>query len=133
MLAVHLRVDMAVANQNTGPPAVIEIVELDSPSEPGRNPSQADCTCDVVKCIVAAVEKDCWRVVAKVGLHNILIAIVRVVARGGAHTRLHGALFALCTTGRFADFAKTTALLVPLDKICIPTTRTLSYPPPTIA
>ena len=108
---------MAVANQNTGPPAVIEIVELHSPSEPGRNPSQADCTCDVVKCIVAAVEKDCWRIVAKVGLHNILIAIVRVVARGGAHTRLHGALFAVCNTGRFADFGKSTVVIVVVEKI----------------
>src|SRR5260370_41651767 len=104
ILAVHLWLDMSIGNQNAGPPAAVEIVELDSPSQPTRNPSKAGAACNVVEYILATVEKKCGCIVAEVGLDEILITIVGVIIRGDAHAGLHGALFVEHNTVHFAQF-----------------------------
>src|SRR5260370_448717 len=116
-LAVHLWVDVTIGNQNAGPPAVVEIVELDPPSHPTRNPSKASAARNVVEYILAAVEKECGWIVADVGLDEVLITIVRVIIRGDAHTGLHGALLVERNTGHFAEFGEGAVMIVVKKKI----------------
>src|SRR5580704_10277612 len=117
ILAVYLGVNMTIGDQDAGPPAIVDIIELDSPSQPARNPSQASILCDIVKYVLAPVQKQCRRIVAEIGLDDILIAFMRIIIRRDAHAGLHGALFVEGNTGHFAEFGESSVLIVVIEKI----------------
>src|SRR5258708_31455984 len=81
---------MAVGDQDSGPPAVVKVVELHSPSQPRFDLAQAGGVCDVIKVIAAAIQVERRSVITEIGFDDVLIAAVRKIVCGKAHSSLLG-------------------------------------------
>src|SRR5712671_2155182 len=111
-LTIDLGIHMAICDEDSRPPAVIEVDKLHSPSQPVLDLSQSRAVGYVVKIVVTAIQIERWSVIAEIGFNEVLMPAVPEVASGKTHAGLLGTIFVVRHTGFLSDVGERTVLVV---------------------